>query len=867
MIIADTTEKNKRFDVGEIPAELRERDQWICWRLSDGKKLPINATTLRNASSTDPATWTTFDKSLESFRKNQKTLSGIGFVFSAEDPFCGVDLDGCRDPKTGIVAQWANDIIQRIGSYAEVSPSETGVKIFCRASNPFGRGRKIQVAEAECCDKEPAIECYDEGRYFAVTGNQLDGFGSIVAADLSWLTKFEPPKAIAAQSVPRDNPIDVIERARKYLFKIPPAVSGTAGHNATFNAACVLVLGFGLTEFESLSLLKEWNQSCVPPWTDKDLVHKIKSAANQSGERNYLRNAEEKTWAAICVPPYKETNAKSARVKIDDDETSADRFDLRFDSGRTDAANARRFIDAYHDQLLFVPPWRKCLTWDGRRWIDDNGIGVMRLATRYAKSLWQSLMDLAPDVDRDTLGVVKTFCKSSNDRRRIADFIKLAECDERVVCQVDQLNRDPYFLNCANGTVDLRTGKLRPHDPSDRITQLAPVQFDPNATCDQWLATLNLIFGNDAELIRYVQQLLGYSISGDAGEHILPIAFGSGCNGKSTIWNAVVAILGDYGTLASESLLLGDGDGGGCEVADLYQRRLVAIAEPERNAQLKESRVKALTGDAVIKARRLYENPWQFRRTHTFWLSTNHRPRINGTDDGIWRRVKLIPFAVDLRDKIKPDPKHVEKLIADEGAGIMAWLVRGFADWQANGFIEPDCVRAATAEYRTDSDPLADFIADHCVVESGAVVTASELFIAYQSSGGQWKQSSFGRAMAERFQKDKPTAGDYRRKTIYRGVRLLNESDRIDQISDPQKTSVKQALSPVVTSQTKTPIEFGKSYGTLLSTGDKWCQNGSQTCPKCSNPMTPTPAENGLTDWDCHPCGTVGRPTRELAAK
>lgn len=450
---------------------------------------------------------------------------------------------------------------------------------------------------------------------------------------------------------------------------------------------------------------------------------------------------------------------------------------------RTDAGNAKRFIDRYQHELLFVAPWRKWLVWDGRRWAVDHDVGVNQRAREFADSLWAEFVAVAKhltgDDAREVLNSLRSFVQRTNANNGINNFLSLAKYDERVVCQVEELNADPYLLNVRNGTIELKTGELRPHDPSDRLTQLAPVDYDPTAACSKWLETMELILDGDVELIRYVQQLLGYSITGDTGEHILPIAYGDGANGKSTVWGSVSELLGDYATLANDDLLLGDRSNHPTEKASLYQLRFVAISEPEKGSSLRESRVKELTGDRTISARRMHEDFWTFQRTHTFWLSTNHLPKIDGTDEGIWRRVKLIPFKVRIKEKVKTVVKDFDRwLVRNEGPGILAWLVKGYLDYQTNGLIEPSCVTDATKQYRGDSDPLGDFLGEFCIVDYSAMVPASELFKVYSEvHKGNWKQPSFGKELATRFEKLRPDTGPFRKKTCYKGLRLRDDFD------------------------------------------------------------------------------------------
>ena len=447
---------------------------------------------------------------------------------------------------------------------------------------------------------------------------------------------------------------------------------------------------------------------------------------------------------------------------------------LAQDDWRTDNELATRFINENERKLRYVIQWGKWLVWTGKQWQADTGDTlVLRLARAFSNGLWDSFgLVASTGLDRDDLNKVRSFCKAANRDGGIRAYLNLARADERIAISVDQLNANPQLLNLQNGTFDFDTGELYQHSQDDLLSQIANVSFDESAKCTRWLDALSLIFAKDAELVRYVQQLLGYSITGDTGEHILPIAHGNGCNGKSTVWNTVLGLLGDFGGLANETLLMGHKDSHPTEKAFLYQKRFVPISEPEQSAQLREARVKELTGDSTITARRMNEDFWSFKRTHTFWLSTNHLPKIKGSDDGIWRRVKLIPFSVDLRTVTTPIPNLENILIADEGPGILNWLIEGYRDYRLNGFIEPVCIKTATSEYRDQEDELTLFIAECCVVTNRAEATGTALFDSYHRFGGKQSRTAFGKALGERFERDIPASGSFRKQTIYRGIGL-----------------------------------------------------------------------------------------------
>lgn len=327
------------INFAKIPNALRYRDQWILWKNAerDGKptKVPVQVDGTP-AKSNDAATWASFDTVCAAYRPEE--FAGIGFVFSADDPLIGIDLDGCRDPESGRVTEWAREIILKFGSYAEVSPSGTGVKLFCIGESPFGSGRKIEVKDAERIgEKLPAIEVYDRGRYFAVTGLALRGQKepSDSGDALTWLKgKYWPEEPARPVLDFRSNDA-VVERARKYLAKMPVAVSGQGGHNTTFHTACVLVLGFELSEHDAVALMTEWNAGCQPPWSDREIVRKVREANKQTGQRGYLRDVAPANWGRIAVPTYTKPQSKrDVRVS-----TLADASQKYIDSVRSGVVN------------------------------------------------------------------------------------------------------------------------------------------------------------------------------------------------------------------------------------------------------------------------------------------------------------------------------------------------------------------------------------------------------------------------------------------------------------------------------------------------------------------------------------------------
>jgi KaiC/GvpD/RAD55 family RecA-like ATPase len=292
--------------LSSVPTELKQRKQWVLWKLIErhGKptKIPFQPSG-EPASSTGRETWSSFKSVVESM----DGYAGAGFVFDANDCYIGIDLDGCINPETKVVEQWAREVVIQMQSYAEISPSGTGIKIFASSAVRWPHRKKIELPYPAVCDKQPAIEVYDHGRYFAVTGKRLKDMIDVMPIDeyFDWLAdKFGMRNTVAVidgTGIKLETPI--AERAAKYLSKLDPSIAGQSGHNRCFQAACVLVMGFGMTESEALTLLKqEFNPRCDPPWSEKELIHKVKCAVAQPGSRGYLRDANPLEWSKIRMP-------------------------------------------------------------------------------------------------------------------------------------------------------------------------------------------------------------------------------------------------------------------------------------------------------------------------------------------------------------------------------------------------------------------------------------------------------------------------------------------------------------------------------------------------------------------------------------
>lgn len=435
----------------------------------------------------------------------------------------------------------------------------------------------------------------------------------------------------------------------------------------------------------------------------------------------------------------------------------------------TDVGNGKRLIERHGHGLRYCWPWSKWLYWDGRRWAVDTQGAVCSRAKETITALYQwavqKVMEIAQKLkegEGDELkrqqaaaNAMMNFCLKSEGVARIKAMVDLARSEDGIPVQPGQLDQDPFLLSVLNGTIDLRTGVLRPHDRNDMITKLAPVVYDSRAEAPQFQEFLRDIFDDDSAMIQYIQRRLGYYLTGDVSEQDLEIWFGTGCNGKSVLINILIEVLGpDYGMKAAKDLLLAKhGERHPTEIADLHGKRFVACLETDDGRRLAESLVKDLTGGDRVRARRMREDHWEFTPTHKLILCTNHKPAISGTDHAIWRRVRLIPFKVTIPEA-KKDPKLLEKL-KRELPGILAWCVQGCLQWQREGLGIPEVVQDATKDYRAGQDVLGAFIQDCCLQGPDYRIKSGDLYAAYtawskQSGEREVSARKFGEAMTER---------------------------------------------------------------------------------------------------------------------
>jgi P4 family phage/plasmid primase-like protien len=406
----------------------------------------------------------------------------------------------------------------------------------------------------------------------------------------------------------------------------------------------------------------------------------------------------------------------------------------------TDVGNATRLARRATGEFLFIPEWKKWLRWDGRRWSDDTRDGIGELAISVTRDLFAEAGNatISAGAGQDAAEVVKRAQKlsahalSSQKRERISAMVALAP-NEWPALKVDAnaFDADPWLLNVENGTLDLRTGELRPPARDDLMTKLAPVVYDPEAKAPMWGEFLKDVLPSDG-LRTFVHRFLGYCLTGNVQEHKMAFLHGEGRNGKGVLMGTVAKLMGDYATMAPETLLLAQKFASHpTELVTLKGRRLALASESDNASKWDGARLKRLTGGDVISARGMRENFFTFAPTHKFVMLSNPRPRADADDLAIWERLKTVPFVVSHRDPDDTSPEKAswpvadrqleEKLVA-EWPGILNWLVEGCMAWQKQGLGEPEELREAARQYQDEQrelDPLTQFLSVNAIKPGG----------------------------------------------------------------------------------------------------------------------------------------------------
>lgn len=750
----------------QIPQELKALPNWICWdavpdeKRGKIKKVPINALTGGGAMSNNPSTWCDFDTAVKASEKH----SGIGFMFGG-CPYFGVDIDGKEEEleayQRGENGNIISEFISTLQSYAEISQSGKGIHIICRGTLPK-RGRR-----------KGSVEMYEDGRFFVMTGNSCSEYESIAECSDSikplhekYIGGGHEPVAKAVPAVRLDTADQIIKAAAgaKNGGKFVSLYSGrTAGYTSQSEA-----------DMAFCSMLAFWT-GC-----DAEKMDMIFRSSGLMREK-WDRAQSGSTYGALtiqkaiagCSQVYSPKNSYSASFKQGEVNAQTEQTGQRLYSF-DDTGNAQRFVDLFGDKVRYCYTDKRWLWYDGRKWCTDMTGAVKRLADKAVACMSAELKVYEQtDADEGT-DMAKAFEKHmKSSRSNKSKNAMLNEVMHHVPILPSQLDRYKAVLNTPGGVIDLKSGALAPHDPKNYFTKITAVEYSENADCPRWTAFLDDIFGGDKDLIRYVQKAVGYSLTGATSEQCAFFLYGTGRNGKSTFLDIIRDIFGDYAAnIQPETIMVRNSQGSAInsDIARLKGARLVTSVEPNEGVRINEGLLKQLTGDDTVTARKLYGDEFEFKPEFKLWMATNHKPVIRGTDTGIWRRIHMIPFTVQIPEE-KIDRRLKYKLSA-ELTGIFRWAVEGCLLWQKEGLKMPRAVLEEVREYRREMDVISAFVEDKCTVGKGLSVKSSQLFAAYlnwaeQNNEYRMSSTKFGMELAKRFEKVKGRGCNY-----YSGITL-----------------------------------------------------------------------------------------------
>ncbi len=447
--------------------------------------------------------------------------------------------------------------------------------------------------------------------------------------------------------------------------------------------------------------------------------------------------------------------------------------DLREGAHRGQLRMAYRLVNSrYRTRLLHVHGigWHR---WDGKRWAyDDQGHAV-----RAVRHVLRRALETTLDLDTDAANALRRDVDNCSSATGTRGVLTLAATMAPFAATVAELDSDPYLLNTASGTLDLRTMQVRGHDPGDRITKVTTAAYMPDADSGPWSAFLDRVLP-DPEVRGFLQRLAGVALLGRVVEHVLGILTGTGANGKGVFTRSVEHALGDYAGTAEADLFMHREGAHPTGEFDLLGRRWVTVSESDQGRRLAEATMKRLTGGDPVKARRMRQDFVQFQPSHTAVLVTNHLPAVRGDDPAIWRRIRVVPFNVVIPEAERD--RHLDERLQLQAEAVLAWAVSGYCDYAARGDLgEPEAVVVATDAYRLDSDPVARFIDDQCIPTPHGHVNAGELYARWQRWAAQdgiaeMSARAFGQALERKgYPADKGAQGV----RIRRGLLLADDPE------------------------------------------------------------------------------------------
>lgn len=733
-----------------IPQELKDKGLWCCWKLTDKGKIPFDAVTGAMARTNDPRSFHSFDLAITNvskyyqFDSSGKSTGGLGLgIFNG---ISAIDIDKCVD-ENGNLSELARDIVDYCQSYTEYSPSGTGIRII------FKTHSELNKATHYVNNHKLGLEIYisdQTNKYVTITGDVLYP-SRIVEVDLKYiLEKYMKKQVVGEATATTTKQFDVtrLPNDPKFLLLWNGKAPGSHSNESELDLALCSKIAYYVGN-DPQKVNEVFMSS--PYYRSKDQEHKNKWELRGDYSMRTINQA-----ISHQITPQNTQNQPQDTL--------------------TDTGNAKMFIDEYGEILRFNTDNKKWMFWNGKFWQHDQYNNIKNLAEIVIEKMRVMAKQIDDeDVRKAMIQNVKRTLQSSGKEAMIKESQHLPG----IPVTNSVFDQDPMLFNCESGVVDLRTGQLMPHDKDKMISRISSWNIDMSGTPTLWLKFLGEIFEQDVEMLNYVQRIMGYSITGSTREQCMFMLIGDGSNGKSLLLDIMNEAVGSYGATSNVDILLEKNVGGGANLGDVARLagvRHVVTDEAKLNDKLNESAIKTLTsGIGKIVARFLYGNEFEFTPIFKIFMASNYKPIIRGTDHGIWRRIKVLPFKVIIPDH-KQDKDLKDKLLA-EMPQILGWMVKGCLEWQRVGLKTPAKIDKETREYREEMDVVQRWINETCEVGLAFKEKSTDLFKNFSNyvqvnKEFQLSHTMFGRNMSKKF-----TKRFFNGSTYYVGVKLKDQNN------------------------------------------------------------------------------------------
>ena len=712
--------------VKNIPQTLKDLGEFCCWKyqVKNGRKtkVPYNPVTGYGARTNDPSAFVSYGTAV-----NASGYEGIGIRVSGN--FVGIDLDHCVE--NGELVPWAKEIIDRFNdTYIEVSPSSTGIRIFCLLPSNLNYNTETYYI------KKGGIEVYIPGytnRFLTVTGNALTQVDVTETAEaLTWLletymrrpTLTTPVTVVYGKSYLSDDSVIAKASAAGNGEKFAKLWNGDIpdyGSRSEADAALISILAF-------------W---CSGDAEQIDRLFRTSALMREKWDEH--RGADTYGNITIAKVISKMTDFYKPIIKLSAvEDFGVDRLKELDPTNQSkypwnDIGAGHIFADFFQDRLRYVPERKMWFYYENGIWNKDTGsLHAMKYCMELANLMYTFALEITDEDKRKVY--IKYSSKWQNHSTRV-NILKDAQVHHPI--HYGEFDADIYIFNCKNGTLHIDTGEFTEHRSTDLLTKISSVTYDPTARSERFTTYIDEIMSSDKDRAKFLQKILGYGLTGDTRHECMTILYGATTrNGKGTLCESVLKVLGEYGcTSRAETIAMKNYTNGSQpseDVARLAGVRFVNISEPTKGMVLDAAKIKAMTGNDTLNARYLHENSFDFQPQFKIYVNTNYLPVINDMTLFTSDRIIIIPFDRHFDEHTRDTSLKQKFAEPDVQSAILNWLLVGYRLLRKEGLRLPKSVRDATERYQHDSDKMVLFFEDNLVADDTAEELTSTVYARYK---------------------------------------------------------------------------------------------------------------------------------------